>query len=69
MMGLDGSQTVNVDRLACARSIERGLGTKYCRDGKESRWGFVKLMNDGSRRQKNSEGDGARTVTDDKIGT
>jgi hypothetical protein len=47
MMELDGSQTVNVDRRACARSIERWLGTKYSRGGKESRWGFVKTANDG----------------------
>jgi hypothetical protein len=49
-MMLDGSQTVNVDRLSCARSIERWLGTKYSRDGKELRWGFVKMVNDGSGR-------------------
>jgi hypothetical protein len=66
-MGLDGSQTVNVDILACARSIERGFGTKYSRDGKESRWGFVKLINDRSKRQ-NSERDGAMTVTEDNDG-
>jgi hypothetical protein len=45
-MGLDGSQTVNVDRRACARSIERWFSTKYSRDGKESRCDGVMTVTD-----------------------